>query len=202
MNKIKQFNKIKTFNNINILIQNQKQNLFGSIIGVYDNKIYIYSNECDINNKIHTCSNERGTDNYWNGIYTGIKYQCVELARRFLLIFYGITFESVKYAFEIFQLNYFKKIGYGNVDILKCINTESEILPHQGSLIIWDPIGYMETTGHVAVVVNVDKINNNIDIIEQNMKENKFEIIHNKTYSISCTFADTKIIGWINFRTN
>ena len=40
----------------------------------------------------------------WQGAMTGFKYQCVELARRYLIINHGVTFDSIPMAFDIFDL--------------------------------------------------------------------------------------------------
>ena len=38
---------------------------------------------------------------YYNGIYTGIKGQCVEFVRRYLIMNNGVTFSDVDSAFQI-----------------------------------------------------------------------------------------------------
>ena len=49
--------------------------------------------------------------NRWHGVPTGFTYQCVELARRYLIINHGVTFESIPMAYDIFDLK--------NVQVLK-----------------------------------------------------------------------------------
>lgn len=44
--------------------------------------------------------------------YTGFKWQCVEYARRWLLVNYGITFDSVNYAYNIMELAGFDEIVF------------------------------------------------------------------------------------------
>ena len=41
---------------------------------------------------------------FWRGIYTGIRYQCVELARRYLVIKHDLIFDQVPNAYDIFAL--------------------------------------------------------------------------------------------------
>lgn len=36
-------------------------------------------------------------------VYSGVKWQCVEYARRYLIMVYGVTFESVDNAFNIWE---------------------------------------------------------------------------------------------------
>ncbi len=69
---------------------------FGEIIGITDQGVIAFSNE-----------NSNHQANYYQGIYTGLKYECVEFVRRWLIIVYGITFESVDHAKDIYNLNYF-----------------------------------------------------------------------------------------------
>ena len=52
-------------------------------------------------------------------IYTGLKYQCVELARRYLILVKQITFEDVDFAYQIFTLKHFRrKPKFHDADVL------------------------------------------------------------------------------------
>jgi len=104
---------------------------------------------------------------FYNGIYTGIKYQCVELARRYYLIKYGVLFQNVDIANDIFGLHMLVDFMSGQRLFWNThLNISTSPRPVVGSLLIWAPLGLFEGTGHVAVVVNVSK--NYVYIIEQN----------------------------------
>ena len=101
---------------------------------------------------------------YWNGIYTGIKYQCVELARRVYLINYGLLFEEVRRAKEIANVQtiyhmehkrYVYWPTYMNIGV-----------PVVGSLLIWDVTEEFPKTGHIAVVIRVTQ--KYVEVVEQN----------------------------------
>jgi hypothetical protein len=62
---------------------------FGGVLGVTDGGVDVYS--CDYK----TAPSGTEYDNYVGGVYTGYKFQCVELARRYLLINHGVVFDSV-----------------------------------------------------------------------------------------------------------
>ena len=72
---------------------------FGEPIGITKQNVIAFSNE-----------NSKSELNYYQGIYTGLKYECVEFVRRWLIIVYGITFESVNHAKDIYNLNNFSNI--------------------------------------------------------------------------------------------
>ena len=82
---------------------------------------------------------------YWNGIYTGIQFQCVELARRYLLANYGLLFDGVNNAYEIFGLRTIQ-IGSNQHLYWPSHPNKSCHLPPPGSLIIWNPKGHYEQT--------------------------------------------------------
>ena len=78
---------------------------FGELLG-YDNT-YVFA---------YSCYNvKQDNDNYVNidGIqhYTGIKWQCVEYVRRWLILNYNISFQSIKNAYEL----YTKSIVFYNI---------------------------------------------------------------------------------------
>ena len=159
---------------------------FGEIIGITDQGVIAFSNE----NSDHQA-------NYYQGIYTGLKYECVEFARRWLIIVYGITFESVDHAKDIYNLNNFSN----NIPIKKCINGSDKI--SFGDLVIWTNQGEFKEHGHVAVVVKIK--NNQVYIAEQNTTNESWK---NKKYSrkllfnnilIDKEYPNTKIIGWIKY---
>ncbi|OQR96401.1 bifunctional glutathionylspermidine amidase/glutathionylspermidine synthetase [Achlya hypogyna] len=138
---------------------------FGTRIGVTMGPTDVYS--CD--NPVEDDPNfyPEGTDDS-NGTYTGLKWQCVELARRFLFINHGLLFASVDGAVDIFNLTSIAVAG-SNTSIPFVAHPQGGPTPPVlGSLLIYDSVGKFSPWGHVAVVVNV--ADNHIDIAEQNVE--------------------------------
>ena len=137
------------------------------LVGVW-NGVSIYSNNDystnDNNNNLN--NNNNSNSNYYNGIYTGIKWQCVEFARRYLIVTHGITFSDVTSAFQIPDAKFTTLDGKQNIEVRNNLQV--------GSLIVW-PKNYMTNSvdGHVAVVSSITP--NGITVVEQNYN-NKNEI--------------------------
>ena len=100
---------------------------------------------------------------YWNGIYTGIKYQCVELARRYYLIKYGLLFEEVRGAKDIMNLQTIYHME--NKRYVQWPTYSNAGLPMVGSLLIWDASEQF-SYGHVAIVTGIRQ--KYVEVIEQN----------------------------------
>jgi len=54
----------------------------------------------------HTPRAERSWRNYYDGVFTGAKWQCVEYARRWLLLTRGYTFADIPMAYHILELDH------------------------------------------------------------------------------------------------
>jgi glutathionylspermidine amidase/synthetase len=130
-----------------------KQDIFGTTLYSFNN-VYAYSNKSS-----DFISDE---SNYHNGHFTGIKWQCVEYARRYLQTVFNVTFSQVESAYEI------PNAIFTSLSDNKKINP---IITNNGytsnSLIVW-PKDYEPDTphGHVAVIVSVNK--DGIYVAEQN----------------------------------
>ena len=128
---------------------------FGDKIGSF-NGVDAYSNQRNQTNSLDS--------NYYNGIYTGQKWQCVEFARRYLIINEGITFSDVDSAFEIPKAQ-FKTL---NGVLVKMSNDLK-----QGSLIVWSKCNERGLTdGHVAVVSFITPFG--VTVVEQNYIDSWF----------------------------
>jgi len=128
---------------------------FGDKIGTFDG-VTAYSNQRDETNS--------SAPNYYNGIYTGIKWQCVEFVRRYLQVKQGVTFSDVDSAFEIPNAQFTTLNG-------KPIHMTNEL--KVGSIIVW-PKNFEDKCpdGHVAIVSSVTSAG--ITVVEQNYIDNKF----------------------------
>ena len=185
---------------INISYFFNKRNI---ILGYSPNGIPFYKNKKqNIDNWI-TVDNKK--------IYCGIKWQCVEYVRRYLILTYGISFENVKNAYDIFKKNiiFYKIKDESLVGIKKYINGLSKTMPKISNLIVWNGDDNFLKYGHVAVIVNI--IGKNLYICEQNFNERTTHQSSNKNYS-RCLMVDKNengmyyiydkkydnILGWVN----
>lgn len=129
---------------------------FGDVIGTF-NSITSYSNQNDeTNSKL---------PNYHNNIYTGVKWQCVEFVRRYLIIKHGITFSNVEHAFQIPQSQFTTLNGFP-------VKMNNELTV--GSIIVW-PKNYEINSphGHVAIVSYISIYG--INVVEQNYDDTNYE---------------------------
>ena len=111
-----------------------------------------------------TRKSSSGGPNYYNGIYTGIKGQCVEFVRRYLIINHDVTFSDVDSAFEIPDAQFTRLEG-------NPIKMENEL--KVGSIIVWSK-NYEKNSpyGHVAIVSAITPTG--ITVKERNYNDNKF----------------------------
>jgi glutathionylspermidine amidase/synthetase len=135
--------------------------------------------------------------NYLNGVFTGIRWQCVEFARRYLIINYGITFKEIPNAHEIFTLTNFHNMLTNKLyPITKHFNG-CKILPKVGSLLIWNASVDENATGHVAIITKIN-LPNYIEVCEQNWHIDKLNRQIKTMYKNGFYILDKHLIGWIN----
>jgi len=127
-------------------------------------------------------------------VYSGIKWQCVEFARRWWISQKGITFGSVETANEIFDLNHAEKLNSKEKIILKKEKNFSNIVPKVGNLIIYKKLAMDSDLpyGHVAVVVNVDTTKGYLDLAEANYNNEKWEEPNKYSRRIKLELKDNK----------
>lgn len=134
-----------------------------------------------------------------DGTYTGIKWQCVEYARRWLLVNKGVVYGDVDIAADIWGLQYVTRIK--DKAKLKMVNypNGSTTKPEVGDLLIYAK-AYLQT-GHAAVIATVDTKHHTIHVLEQNFNNTKWPgdyarsipyIIRHKHYWV----LDAYLLGW------
>jgi glutathionylspermidine amidase/synthetase len=141
---------------------------FGTILGTTDGNCIVYSCDHETLDKAKFPTQE-SMDATYNGVYTGQRYQCVELARRYLLINHGVVFESIPMAYDIFNLRTIKRVVDDELFAMTAHENGSSVQPVKGSMLIWKSAGEYAVTGHVAVIVDVQA--SHIDIVEQNVED-------------------------------
>lgn len=165
---------------------------FGAELGKTTEGIIAYSN-CQAH-----CVNPAPVEK--DGTFLGIKWQCVEFARRWLYTEFGMVFPSIDFAWEI----------WGKVDHLVLVKEKKNIpllsfvngalaIPQRGDLLIYGQD--LEGTGHVAIVLRVDKNKKVIYVGEENLKNIRWP----GNYARSIPFVrrdghywllDAYLVGW------
>ncbi|OQS00678.1 bifunctional glutathionylspermidine amidase/glutathionylspermidine synthetase [Achlya hypogyna] len=179
---------------------------FGSILGVTDGGVAVHC--CDYETLGPDALADRDDFKHSvGGVTTGYKWQCVELGRRYLLVNYGVVYDNIAMAYDIFRLKYVRRVSDNALFPLRPhTNGQATTLPAKGSLLIWNPEGKFETTGHIAVVVTATETH--VDIVEQNVDftmwpagqtySRRLQVATDPetgAYKLQCTI-DGSILGW------
>jgi len=132
---------------------------YGEVLGKSPGGVVAYSN----------CSGKCVSQdaNIVDHVNTGMEWQCVEFARRWLYRTHGLVFESVDNAYNIWDsITDLVDVKTGTRQNLKNLSNGSAESPQRGDLLIWsaDYLG----TGHVAIVVRVDQQEGYVEVAEQN----------------------------------
>ena len=138
--------------------------------------------------------------NRWNGTYTGIKWQCVEYARRWLLVNTGAVYGDVDIAADIWdRINHLTDVKTGRQIPLRTHANGSTQAPVVGDLLVYAKA--FQGTGHVAVVTGVDAGANEIEVSEQNFNNDSWPGDYARKISLIRKDArywllDSYILGW------
>lgn len=133
---------------------------FNKILGTAFNNVPAYSNTSD-----ESFSIER---HYLHGIFMGIKWQCVEYARRWLLLKKSCIFKSVRHAADIWtEITHVERVTDGQHFPLKQHPNGSPYRPKIDTFLIYCRCEE-QPVGHIAVICDVG--HNYIRIAEQNNK--------------------------------
>lgn len=129
-------------------------------------------------------------------IFTGLKWQCVEFARRWWITKFGITFGSVETANEIFDLNSAEKLKDKRKIKLRKENNNSKVAPKVGDLIIYKKITFDNSFpyGHVAVAVNINLKDGYLDLAESNYNNTHWEVSDKYARRIKLEVVDNKYV--------
>lgn len=120
---------------------------------------------------------------------TGIKFQCVEFARRWLLIYRDMLFDNVDNAINIWNLNTITRITDNKRFSFVSVLHDGNTLPDIGALLIYRSTPVLET-GHVAVVTRIDHNMIHFDDRNGNHINKIVRILPNGMLD------DPEIIGW------
>lgn len=132
---------------------------YGQILGTAAGKVAAYSN-CNAKCVVFAPNKE-------NDVYTGIRWQCVEFARRWLLDNKGVVYGDVDTAADIWtKIEVVTRVSDGRQFPLQPHLNGSPEPPQVGDLLIYAK-EYLNT-GHVAVITAVDPKAGFIEVAEQN----------------------------------
>ena len=178
---------------------NQTNAPFNEITGYASTNVPAYSNGND-----SYISNQ---ENYLYGVYTGIKWQCVEYARRWLFIRKGCVFDSVDGAADIWtQIDYVQRVADKKCFTLNKFPNGSPSPPQNESILIYNRSGVDMPYGHVAIIVDV--LSGFIRVAEENYYAYYWSgnysrqipyVLKNGLYFIQ---DDYPISGWITIQDN
>ena len=180
---------------------------FDTVLGVW-NGITVHS--CDYDS-VPSMSHWKCPDAYrseLNGTVCGFKWQCVELARRYLLLTSGVVFDSIPMAYDIFDLKSIRRVSDGKLFKMTAHVNGGKMHPIVGSLLIWKPKGFFKVTGHVAIISAVHP--GSVEIVEQNVEDTvwpkgvnysrllRADTAPDGSFTVHCTYDDTIVWGWMN----
>ena len=140
---------------------------FGTVLGT-NNDVPAYS--CDYETW-QVPKGQREWRNFHEGVFTGAKWQCVEYARRWLLINKGCTFRDLPMAYNIMELSDVtiqRGEDKGRTLPLRAHhNGKGAEAPTVGSMLIW--ASSYDGTGHVAIITEVGR--DFVRVAEQNFED-------------------------------
>ncbi|UJR23841.1 hypothetical protein I4U23_026816 [Adineta vaga] len=135
---------------------------FNEIEGTASNNVPAYSNK---NSSIFNIGRH-----YLHGIYTGYQWQCVEYARRWLLLRKSCIFKDISSACDIWRsVSYVERVTDGQQFTLRPVPNGSSEAPVKNSLLIYQRSRKLPF-GHVAIITDV--VSDHVHVAEQNNLHN------------------------------
>jgi trypanothione synthetase/amidase len=171
---------------------------YNQVLGIASSNVPAYSNGND-----DFFSAER---HYVHGIFTGYKWQCVEYARRWLLLRKTCIFRNIGSASDAWhELSNIERVTDGKKIPLVAHSNGSSVLPKKDSLLIY-PRSRDLPFGHIAIITEVGR--DYIRIAEQNYKFHRWS--GNYARQIQLVLKDGgyymrdyyKISGWMEISGN
>jgi len=179
---------------------------FGAVLGMAPGNVPVYSSDYATADPAELPTRQHYRS-LIDGIYMGHKWQCVELARRWLYHNKGYIFDDIAMAYDIFRLRHVRVVEDGTLLPLRSFRNGGQRPPEPGALLIWDEGGEFDVTGHVAVVTEV--LPDRLRCVEQNVedtvwpdgqawsRELRIKRGADGGYWVDCTFYDSLILGWV-----
>ena len=131
---------------------------FNEVEGIASSNVPAYSNKYS--------GYYRGGRHHLHGVFTGYQWQCVEFARRWLLMRKSCTFMDIPCACNIWDdVPYIERVTDGKQFRLRAVPNGSPQPPKKDSLLIYSRNRKMPY-GHVAIITDVTP--DHVHIAEQN----------------------------------
>ncbi|MHB8471870.1 MAG: CHAP domain-containing protein [Gammaproteobacteria bacterium] len=165
---------------------------YGTVLGVAQGKVDAYSN-CSAACVIVEPNQVAGT-------YTGIKWQCVEFARRWLLVNKGLVYGDVDVAADIWdRITYLTRVTDQKKIPLDVYPNGATRAPRPGDLLIYAR-EYLKT-GHVAVITAVDVASQSVKVVEQNFANSRWPSDYARKLDLLSKdghywILDAYLLGW------
>lgn len=165
---------------------------YGSILGTALGRVPAYSN-CNADCVVFAPNTEKG-------VYTGIKWQCVEFARRWLLVNKGVVYGDVDVAADIWRnISVVKRVADGKEIPLQAHLNGSTQPPEIGDLLIYAK--EFLNTGHVAVITALNFAEGTVEVAEQNFANRKWVGSYARKIELAqkngkTWVLDPYVIGW------
>lgn len=139
--------------------QNHCVTPYGQFLGTAPGQVAAYSN-CNAYCVVFAPNTQHGT-------YTGLQWQCVEFARRWLLDHKGMVYGDVDVAADLWnKIQTVTRVTDGQSFPLQAYLNGATSAPQVGDLLIYGR-EYLNT-GHVAIVTAVDLTTGTLKVAEQN----------------------------------
>nr|AEQ30090.1 trypanothione synthetase [Leishmania donovani] len=137
---------------------------FGAVQGYAPGGVPAYSNKHD-----HYFSGERSIE---DNIFFGFKYQCVEFARRWLLVRKGLVLPDVNWACHIFQLKEVRDAATTESFAVLPVRNGTKTKPEADALLVY-PSTDANPVGHVGAITEVG--DDYVCVADQNYRFHKWE---------------------------
>lgn len=165
---------------------------YGEVLGITEDGVKAFSN-CQSGCVVFDPNQE-------NGIYSGIKWQCVEFTRRWLIHNRGLTFGDVDVAADMWKLSALSRLSDHSQVPLQTFVNGSKTGPKRGDLIIYakEYLG----TGHAAIVLSVNQRQGRVRVAEQNFNNKKWPARYARNIDLinkngHYWLLDAYLLGWM-----
>ena len=171
---------------------------YNQVLGIASSNVPAYSNGDD--------DHFSGEPNYLHGIFTGYKWQCVEFARRWLILRKTCTFRSINTAADIWDdVSKIERVTDGRPFPLIAHANGSSSRPRVDSILIYPRCRDLPF-GHIAIITEVGP--DYIRIAEQNYRFHRWSGNYARQISMVVKHGEHhlrdhyKISGWMDIAHN
>lgn len=135
-----------------------------------------------------------------DGVFLGVKWQCVEFARRWLMVNRGVAFGEVDAAADVWtEVTALRRLTDGAPVPVTAHPNGAATPPAPGDLLVYGR-GHLGT-GHLAVVTEVDLAGGQVAVAEQNLENRRWQGDHARRIDLvhhdgRYCLRDPHLLGW------